>query len=336
MNPSEQPLVSVCIPTYRRPKSTLRAVQSALDQTYKNIEVVCSDNHSDDDTFAVLMRTFGGDPRVKCISTGRNIGPVNNWRWAIENSRGEFAKLLFSDDFLLPTAIETYMKYRSELEDSAFIVSSIYHEHPDTHLRRPAFEFGATRFIEAEDFAYHHASHHMPLVSPGAAFFRRDDLLNSIIADLPGPHASYCNARGMGNDSMIFFRLLSEKPRFYFIREPQVVFSGSAAIEEQGFTAAVKDECLWNDCYRQPFRWFLKNANFNPAALKVIDTMCLLRDTKLTAIRDKQRRQILFFQLKTIALKLPFIMSSKPCRALAKRRIVEIWYRTVLKRSLYS
>lgn len=59
-----QPLITIAIPTYNRADSYLRhALDSALNQTYKNIEIVVSDNCSVDNTEEVVQGLH--DPRIR-------------------------------------------------------------------------------------------------------------------------------------------------------------------------------------------------------------------------------------------------------------------------------
>ena len=59
------PLVSIVIPTYNYANYLSRALQSILDQTYKNWEAIVIDNHSTDDSSKVIDRYK--DPRIKYL-----------------------------------------------------------------------------------------------------------------------------------------------------------------------------------------------------------------------------------------------------------------------------
>jgi glycosyltransferase involved in cell wall biosynthesis len=97
MNSPVEPLVSVIIPTYNRANFLVRAIQSVLDQTYTNWEVIVIDNHSDDDTDTVMSLFM--DSRISylkihnegVISTSRNFG--------IQVAKGELIAFLDSDDW---------------------------------------------------------------------------------------------------------------------------------------------------------------------------------------------------------------------------------------------
>jgi glycosyltransferase involved in cell wall biosynthesis len=104
-----QPLVSVVIPTYNHAHFLTRALQSVLDQTYTNWEAIIIDNHSEDDTAAVID-TFP-DTRIRrimihnqgIIAASRNLG--------MRNARGSWIAFLDSDDYWYPAKLETVIGY---------------------------------------------------------------------------------------------------------------------------------------------------------------------------------------------------------------------------------
>jgi len=104
----EQPNVTIAIPTYNRVTFLKKAVDSALEQTYKNIEIIVSDNASSDNTLELL--TSYDDDRLIVIRQETNIGMIRNWNACLAKATGELFLLLSDDDFLEPTAIEEMSK----------------------------------------------------------------------------------------------------------------------------------------------------------------------------------------------------------------------------------
>jgi glycosyltransferase involved in cell wall biosynthesis len=82
----------------------MRAIESVLAQTHPQIEIVVSDNNSDDDTWERLQGIT--DPRVRAIRQASNIGMVGNFNACLEAATGELFLMLSDDDLLEPTAIE--------------------------------------------------------------------------------------------------------------------------------------------------------------------------------------------------------------------------------------
>ncbi len=87
--------VSVIIPTYNRGELVLEAIESALNQTYKDVEVIVSDDGSTDGTDELVKNTFGN--RVVLIK-GNHRGVSHARNEAIKIARGKYIAFLDDDD----------------------------------------------------------------------------------------------------------------------------------------------------------------------------------------------------------------------------------------------
>jgi glycosyltransferase involved in cell wall biosynthesis len=96
--------VSIGIPTINRSSLALRAIRSALYQTYSDVEVIVSDDASTDDTVARVQEIR--DPRLVLVQQKERLGLVGNFDFCLRHASGEFFLLLGDDDVLLPAAIE--------------------------------------------------------------------------------------------------------------------------------------------------------------------------------------------------------------------------------------
>ncbi len=99
------PLVSIGLPTYNRAASLERAARSALAQDWSELELVISDNGSDDDTQAICEALRDADPRVRYVRQAVNLGPLRNFEEVFEHSRGELFMWLGDDDTLDPSYV---------------------------------------------------------------------------------------------------------------------------------------------------------------------------------------------------------------------------------------
>lgn len=104
-------LVSVCIPTYNGEKYLREALDSVKAQTYKNIEVIISDDQSKDKTLEICEQFKTEADFPVCIYSHIPSGIGTNWNNTIEKSNGEFIKFLFQDDILENNAVELMMNY---------------------------------------------------------------------------------------------------------------------------------------------------------------------------------------------------------------------------------
>ena len=104
-----QPLISLVILTRNRSSLVVRAVRSALGQTYQNTEVVIIDDKSEDDTIAVLHAQFPEEIRTEKVRIHQNteiLGQAGNRNLSLDISKGELISFLDDDDFWFPDKIE--------------------------------------------------------------------------------------------------------------------------------------------------------------------------------------------------------------------------------------
>jgi glycosyltransferase involved in cell wall biosynthesis len=98
------PAVSVCIPTYNATRHIRQTVQSVLNQTFPDFELVICDDASTDDTLKIL-HDFP-DPRIRILPSPTNTGLAPNWNRSVRNCRAPYIKLLCQDDLIYPTCLE--------------------------------------------------------------------------------------------------------------------------------------------------------------------------------------------------------------------------------------
>ena len=97
MNDNAKPLVSVVIPTYNHARYLGRALQSVLNQTYTNWEMIIIDNHSTDNTDEVM--TGFTDPRIIYLKIHNNGVIAASRNAGIRAAKGEWIAFLDSDDW---------------------------------------------------------------------------------------------------------------------------------------------------------------------------------------------------------------------------------------------
>lgn len=132
-------LVSIIIPTYKRPKAFIkRAIDSVLQQTYANVEVVLIDDNAGEalkphrQVVLDLLKEYSNEKRITYLQNSKNIGASLSRNKGIQNAKGSYISFLDDDDLYLPEKVEaqlTYMldnhlemcfsnlKYRNEKEE---------------------------------------------------------------------------------------------------------------------------------------------------------------------------------------------------------------------------
>jgi glycosyltransferase involved in cell wall biosynthesis/predicted O-methyltransferase YrrM len=98
----ELPLVSICIPLYNKRDYIERTLKSALSQTYPNIEIIISDNASNDGSEEIAFNAALKDKRIKYFRLRQTIGIHEHWLYCLSLASGDYVKLLCADDQLHP------------------------------------------------------------------------------------------------------------------------------------------------------------------------------------------------------------------------------------------
>ena len=102
-------LISICIPHYNRSQYLLKVLDTILEQTYKNIEVIISDDCSIDDSHIVIpdyiqqVAASGNAIKFTYIRQQKNLGYDGNLRASLEPGKGEYLFILGNDDALAET-----------------------------------------------------------------------------------------------------------------------------------------------------------------------------------------------------------------------------------------
>lgn len=127
------PLVSVIIPVYNGEKTIKLAVESCLDQSLKNIEIIVVDNGSTDGTQGILQKIE--DERVNYIrieqkgrSLARNLG--------LKKATGAYIQFLDADDWLLPKKLELATNYLEKHSEVKAYVCGIDYKAKEGRVKR--------------------------------------------------------------------------------------------------------------------------------------------------------------------------------------------------------
>jgi len=145
----KEPSFSICIPNFNYGKYIGTTIQSVLEQTYKNFEIVVVDNASTDDSVKVI-ESFGSD-RIRLYRNRVNVGFAPNLQRATERARNEFVILLSSDDVMHRDALETYanvLTSRRERAQQTVLYSAVDTIGPQGELRSVQYKPGGAYHFE--------------------------------------------------------------------------------------------------------------------------------------------------------------------------------------------
>ncbi len=113
---ADWPLVSICIPVYNKQEYVSATIQSVLNQTYENFELIIVDDCSTDNSGKVVKGFT--DKRIRYICNKQNLGAEGNWTKLLGLAGGKYVKLLCCDDILYPECISAQVGVLEDPDNS--------------------------------------------------------------------------------------------------------------------------------------------------------------------------------------------------------------------------
>ena len=108
---TERPLVSICVPTRNRGAVLRDAILNICAQDYAPIEILISDNASEDNTEAVCRQLAAEDSRIRYVRHDQNLGLHGNHNFCMDQGRGEFLCIFHDHDRRASTVISEYVAF---------------------------------------------------------------------------------------------------------------------------------------------------------------------------------------------------------------------------------
>lgn len=129
MKTDHEPLVSIIVITYNCGKYVIETLESIKDQSYKNIELIVSDDGSSDNTVATCKEWISNNHerfiRTVLIDHPINTGIPANCNRGIKAAKGEWIKLIAGDDLFFPDAIENYISFLQKNKNCLVLHSKV-------------------------------------------------------------------------------------------------------------------------------------------------------------------------------------------------------------------
>ena len=212
------PLVSILIPTYNRPAYFEIALESALKQTYKNIEIIITDDSTNDQTYNCIQPYLKKHNNIFYYKNPTVIGGSHNFINAYEKSNGDYINFLMDDDVFHPYKIEKMLSYFLEDYTNKITLVTSYRSFidengdsiPDTiHNQR---KFQQTTELDGKEAGSSIIAEFNWIGEPTTPLFRKRDLTQSF-----GVFSSRLYRSGV--DIAAWLHLLS-KGNLIYIPEP--------------------------------------------------------------------------------------------------------------------
>lgn len=124
---TNKPLVSIGIPIFNGMSTSLKnkinlhkSLQSILKQSYKNLEIIISDNCSNDETANIIKKYLKKDKRIIFYKQKKKLHTLENFRFVFQKSSGEYFKFNAHDDMISNNFIDQNIKFLIKNNDYAF------------------------------------------------------------------------------------------------------------------------------------------------------------------------------------------------------------------------
>ncbi|MBV4356068.1 glycosyltransferase family 2 protein [Pinibacter aurantiacus] len=134
-----QPLVSVLMTCYNREKYIGEAIESVLNSTYKNFELIIVDDGSKDATVSIAKSYAMKDERISVYVNDENLGDYPNRNRAASYAKGKYLKYVDSDDLLYKHSIQVYVDFMETYPNVGYAVISAHNStlQPFPHILKP-------------------------------------------------------------------------------------------------------------------------------------------------------------------------------------------------------
>ena len=115
------PLISICIPTYNGQEYLKQCLDSCFNQSFTNYEIIICDDGSTDNTITIIEEYTKLHSQITFYKNEINLGLVGNWNKCIEQSRGEWIKFVFQDDYITNDCLQMFA---NEIKDDVYLIVS--------------------------------------------------------------------------------------------------------------------------------------------------------------------------------------------------------------------
>ena len=175
----DSPLVSVIIPCYNASKYVEQAVRSVMEQTYQNLEIICCDDCSTDNTLEILENLALEDSRITVVKNDSNLKIVKTLNKLIGLATGKYIARMDADDISLPERIEKQVEFLEFNSEYAMCGTNAF------HINEEGIEVGSSRLpLSYEDnkfFLAYYSTFYHPTIMLKAYIYKQNLYLEDFL-----------------------------------------------------------------------------------------------------------------------------------------------------------
>lgn len=232
-----RPVLTIGMPVYNGELFLRQALDSLLAQTFRDFELLISDNASTDCTPEILREYAARDTRVRLARQSQNIGIMLNVTWVVENARGRYFMLVGDDDVYEPKFAETMIALLERRPSIDMVYSNFAYVDPEGNIVSGGLKtFLGDRAGHAHNFAlFLRFRSCLPMMM---GIYRTESFRRAL------PFVSFDNGMTGGIDLVFLFRFLT--------------YATVASTKEVLFYYRLKDRTAVAPAHWRTSRWKLK------------------------------------------------------------------------------
>lgn len=209
MSNRKHPTISVIMSVYNNEEYLSEAIESVLNQSYKDFEFIITDDASTDRSREIIEKYAKKDSRIKILNNEKNIGLTKSLNNMIEISSGEYIARMDGDDICLPHRLEHQLQTFKSKDIQISFGDTILIDHYGKVLCHSWRPNKLSTILKLLKFKIHNYIPH-PTVMLRKEVFEK--------------YGKYDTQFTTGQDEELWRRLLSKKVKFYYERKPLLMY----------------------------------------------------------------------------------------------------------------
>jgi len=273
---NNKPFFSVVLPTLNRAKYISFAIQSVLNQTFEDFELIVSDNSSTDNT-EQIVKDFS-DKRIRYLKTEKTFPMYDSWEFALDHAKGEYITFLGDDDAQSSIYLESFKEIINK-HDARMVCCRIaeYYYKSDSLTTIP-FSNKLTAYNSQKAmkdvFVHNGLCKGEPLSAPNLPLLINAVYHNSVFAQIKNKMGRV-NPRILSNDFYLLVMTLNFTEQYYYLDSPLSFHGASPESTTRSISNKVKGANLRDT---QP-----ELARFSKVPLDIFIPYNFVADALLTA-----------------------------------------------------
>lgn len=235
------PVISVLIPVYNTESTVADCLDSVINQTYKNLEIIVVNDCTKDNAMDIVRQYASADARIKIFEHDTNQGLMMTRKTGYTNATGDYIVFVDSDDTLPPESIERKLNFIIE-HDCDFVTSGITLIWPETNKKEiviPTEQGCFDTHTILEMMLNHKLRHHLGLVIIPSELLKAHE-----ITTYPG--------LTMGEDLLLLYPLITRCKKIGVIQQSlynYIQHQGSATKSDYTLKSLSEKVIYWNTQY---------------------------------------------------------------------------------------